>query len=99
MKIEMLCFSLVVASTTITHVSNPTKKLNPITTIKSLRNLTQTPFIADLNDYFDWPKKNNEIMKATKSYHLISKSPIPPKNSKSKSINSLFFFFNPYFFV
>jgi hypothetical protein len=53
-----------------------------------MRNLTQTPFTTDLNDYFDLSKKNTELAKPTKSYHLISKSPIPPKNSKSKSIDS-----------
>ncbi len=88
------------APAAITHVSNPMKILNPITTIKSLRNLTQTSFITDLNDYFDWPKTYDGITKATKSYHLISKSPIPPSTSKSEiQINWFFLFLNRYFYL
>ena len=49
-----------------------------------MKNLTQTPFTTDLSDYFDWLKKNNEIIKATKSYHLVSKAPIPHKNSNDE---------------
>ena len=80
----------VLAPATVTHVSNPAKKWTPFTTIKSLRNLTQTPFTTDLSDYFNWTKKNIGLPKPTKSYHLISKLPIPFKNSKFKSIDSIF---------
>ena len=56
-----------------------------------MKNLTQTPFTTDLSDYFDWLKKNNEIIKATKSYHLVSKAPIAHKNSNDELKTTGFF--------
>jgi len=66
----------------ITHVPISTKKIHPITTIKSIRNLTHTPFTPDLSDYFDSLDEKYGINTGTNSYQSITKAPGSNKNSK-----------------
>jgi hypothetical protein len=74
-----------------THLPVSTQTFNPMTTIKSIKNLTHTPFTTDLSDYFDWLSINYGITKATNSYQSITKGSISHKNSKHYiNINSLF---------
>ena len=78
------CLHLASTTTTTTKsILISTRKLNSLPTVKLIWNLTHTPFTTDLSDYFDQLKKTDEITKPTKSYHLISKTPISNRNSLS----------------
>ena len=76
-----------------THTQLPisTKKLNPVTTEKSLKNLTDTPLTTDLSDYFDWLSQNYGISKALNPHQSETTPSLPRKNTIHSFFISLFF--------